>query len=58
MAHLVILEVDAEDYDWLISFDPDRERVASRADLVEVLADFQEILTDAYTGEEIEIEED
>jgi hypothetical protein len=38
--------VEDADLAFLLGFDPDRDRSASRADLVDVIRDFQDIIED------------
>lgn len=58
MARYVVLEMPEEDYAFIVGFDPDRDRSCNRAELVEVLLDMQDIVGDAYIGEEFDREED
>jgi hypothetical protein len=45
MVEIVIL--DPSEYDFIMGFDPDRDRVASRADMVDVLFTIQRIIAEA-----------
>ena len=47
---LVAVLLDAGELDFLLRFDPDRDRSASRADMVAVLEHFQAVLRDALPG--------
>lgn len=58
MAHYVVLEMDSEDYSFITGFDPDRDRSANRAELVEILREIREIVSESYSGEEFEVEDD
>jgi hypothetical protein len=39
-----VVELSEDDYRFITEYDPDRERSASRADMVAVLADIQTII--------------
>lgn len=43
---IVLLAVSFEDYDFIVKFDPDRERTASRQDMVDVLHTIQRIIAE------------
>lgn len=53
----ILVELDEEDYLFLTQFDPDRDRSASRRELVEVIEDMQEILEDGYV-QTIDLDDD
>lgn len=47
--HPVMVEIvvmDPSDYDFIMGFDPDRERTASRQDMVDVLYTIQRIIAE------------
>lgn len=47
MTHGIVLVVlDGEDYDFIMRFDPDRERTASRQDMVDVLHTVQRLIAE------------
>lgn len=39
-----VIFMSTEDYDFIVNFDPDRDRTASRADMVDVLYTIQRIV--------------
>lgn len=41
-----IVVLEPEDYDFIVTYDPDRERSASRADMVDVLHTIQGLVRD------------
>lgn len=46
----ILVELDVEDYDFIVNYDPDRERTASRAVMVEVLGEIQDLIEEGYAG--------
>lgn len=52
-----ILVLSDEDYSFIMKFDPDRDRAANRAQLVEVIAEIQDILDDSPTLDLVEDDE-
>lgn len=48
----VLIEIDEDDYDFIIGFDPDRERSVNRAGLVEVLDEIAAIVREGFIGVE------
>lgn len=46
----VLIEIDEEDYDFILGFDPDRDRTANRAELVEVLTEIADIIEEGFVG--------
>lgn len=41
-----LIQLDPEDYDFIMGFDPDRDRTATRQDMVDVLFTIQRILAE------------
>jgi hypothetical protein len=58
MAKIVYLEMADEDFDFITGFEPDRDRSANRAELVEILQEIREIVAESYIAEEWEVEDD
>lgn len=50
MSTVVYVDLDPEEYDFMIRFDPDRERSANRRELVEVIEWMQTVLVEGYQG--------
>lgn len=46
MSNVDIIVLDPDDYDFIMKFDPDRDRTATRADMVDVLFTIQRIIAE------------
>lgn len=47
---LVFIQLDEDDYRFIVDFDPDRDRTASRQDMVDVLYTIQSLVIEGRFG--------
>lgn len=46
----VLIELDEDDYDFIVGFDPERDRSVNRAGLVDVLEEIAGIVSEGFIG--------